>query len=189
MKKYGEIEKQNIQPHHLVEIPRKVSATRHHPEHRVGMQKPKPKPKLKVLATVFHETKQESYYFVRYRTVDGASKKTFIGREMFHKPTNAVTALLKAHAVLPDDTKAAARLIKRALSKKSQRQFRITSRTGWYGNSFVYLTETFGALAGKLRHEGHCAIDPALGLSLGTGRHGAMVCESLVNILTFLSSH
>jgi hypothetical protein len=163
MKKYGEIEEQSNQPDMpLGDTPRTRPRVSHHPV--------KTAPKLKVLASVFHETKQESYYQVRYRTVDGASKKTLIGREIFHKPMNAVTTLLKAHAALPDDGKAAARLIKRALSKKSQRQFRITSRTGWYSDSFVYLTKTFGALAGKLRHEGRCEIDPALGLSQGTGQ-------------------
>jgi hypothetical protein len=158
MTKYGEIEEQSNQ----LDKPRVDPRVTHH--------RLKTAPKLKVLASVFHETKQESYYRVQYRTVDGASKKTFIGREIFHKPTNAVTILLKAHAALPDNGKTAARLIKRALSKKSQRQFRITSRTGWYNDSFVYLTKTFGPLAGKLRHEGHCEIDPALGLLQGNAK-------------------
>ena len=160
MKKYSEIEEQSNQlDKPRVDIPRTRPRVVQHPV--------KAAPKLKILASVFHETKQESYYLVRFRKVDGASKKTFIGREIFHNPTNAVTTLLKAHAALPDDGKAAARLIKKALSKKSPRQFRITSRTGWYGDSFVYLTKTFGSLAGKLLHEGHCEIDPALGLSQG----------------------
>ena len=165
MKKYGEIEEQPIQLHkpHLVDMARTGwPTTRHHLKHHVT-----PKPRLKISATVFHVTKQESYYCVQYRTVDCENKEIFIGREMFHNPASVVNILLKAHAALPDDGKTAIRLIKKALHKKSWRQFRITSRTGWYNGSFVYVTQTFGALAEQLLHEGYSNIDPALGLSQG----------------------
>jgi putative DNA primase/helicase len=124
-------------------------------------------PKLEITATVYHITRQESYYQVCFQTVDGEPKEILMGREVFSKPARVVDELLKAHAALPDSTKAAIKLVKRALAKKSNRLFRVTSRTGWYGDSFVYLTETFGSLDGKMQHEGHTDIDPALGQQLG----------------------
>ena len=119
--------------------------------------------KVKITATVYHITNQESYYRVRFQTVDGERKHLLIGRELFHKPTRVVDVLLHSHAALPDDHKTAIKVVKKALSRRSNRQFRVTNRTGWYGKSFVYLTQTFGPLAGKLRHEGQTDIDPALG--------------------------
>jgi putative DNA primase/helicase len=168
MKKNREIEEQHLQLRKplLADIHREqLPTTGNRPEYRVATRKPE----LKISATVFHDTKQESYYRVRYRTVDGERKEIFIGREMFRNLGGVVNTLLKAHAALPDDDKAAASLITKALSNRSQRRFRITSRTGWYGNSFVYVTQTFGPLARRLRHEGQSNIDPALGLSQGNG--------------------
>ena len=124
------------------------------------------KPSVKVVATIFHETKQESYYLVRYRTVDGAKDKLLVGREL--SSSQILSLLLKNHAELPDDREDALGIVEEAILERDLRQYRITSRTGWYGDSFVYLTRTFGPLARKLRHEGRCDIDPALGQSHGT---------------------
>lgn len=125
---------------------------------------------LKITATVFHITSQQSCYQMRYRSVDGSSKLILIGRELFSKPATVVDILLKAHAALPDDRKAAVELVKRAIRNRSAKQFQVTNCTGWYDGSFVYLTKTYGTLRGKLRHEGLTDIDPALGLQAGTAR-------------------
>jgi hypothetical protein len=126
------------------------------------------RPILKIKATIYHVTREESFYLVEYRTVDGAKKTKLIGREQFRKPTGVVDILLKAHADLPDDEKKAVNAVKEALRNRSKRTYDLTNRTGWYRDSFVYLTETFGELAAKLRHEGPSEIDPALGLQHGT---------------------
>jgi hypothetical protein len=124
---------------------------------------------LKIKATVYHVTREESYYVVECRTVDGAKRKMLIGREQFRKPTGVVDILLKAHADLPVDDKKAVGVVKKALRDRSKRTYALTNRTGWEGGDcFVYLTETFGELAGKLQHEGSSEIDPALGLQRGT---------------------
>ena len=109
---------------------------------------------LKIKATVYHVTCDESFYQTEFRTVDGLKKTKLIGREQFRRPTTVVDVLLKAHADLPDDDKEAVRLVKAAVRDRSSKTYRLTNRTGWYGDSFVYLTETFGDLAGQLRHEG-----------------------------------
>ena len=76
MKKYSEIEEQSNQlDKPRFDMPRTRRRVTHHPV--------KTTPKLKVFASVFHETKQESYYRVRYRTVDGASRKYLIGERYF----------------------------------------------------------------------------------------------------------
>ena len=124
----------------------------------------------RLLRPCFHVTSQESNYQIRYRTIDGQRKKLLIGRELFRKPGQVVDVLLRAHAALPANEKAAIKTVKNALLRKSDRKFKITSRTGWYRDSFVYLTRTFGPLAGKLQHEGHTDIDPALGLSHGNSK-------------------
>jgi len=124
--------------------------------------------KLKIKATVYHPTREESFYLTEFRTVDGVKKTKLIGREQFRRPTIVVDALLKAHADLPDDDKAAVRLVKAAVRDRSNKTYCLTNRTGWYGDSFVYLTDTFGDLSGELRHEGTSDIDPALGLTDGT---------------------
>jgi hypothetical protein len=129
---------------------------------------PKSRNKLKITATVYHITRDESFYLTEFRTVDGAKKTKLIGRELFRRPSTIVDTLLRTHADLPDDGKEAVRLVKEAVRDRSNKKYQLTNRTGWYGPSFVYLTETFGELAGELRHEGASDIDPALGLQQGT---------------------
>ena len=127
-----------------------------------------PRHSLKITATVYHVTRDESFYQTEFRTVDGVKKTKLIGREQFRHPTTVVGILLKAHADLPDDDKEAVSVVRAAVRNRSSKTYRLTNRTGWYGDSFVYLTETFGDLAGELRHEGASDIDPALGLQRGT---------------------
>jgi hypothetical protein len=110
--------------------------------------------KLKIKATVYHVTRDESFYQTEFRTVNGAKKTKLIGREQFRRPSTVVDTLLKAHADLPDEDKEAVRFVKEALRDRSDQKYDLTNRTGWYGASFVYLTETFGELACELRHEG-----------------------------------
>jgi uncharacterized protein DUF927 len=124
--------------------------------------------RVKIKATVYHVTRDESFYQTEFRTVDGVKKRKLIGREQFRRPTTVVDLLLRAHADLPDDHKKAVRLVEAAVRDRSKRTYQVTNRTGWYGGSFVYLNQTFGELAGKLRHEGSSEIDPALGLQQGT---------------------
>src|SRR6266851_1980029 len=124
--------------------------------------------KLKIKATAYHLTRDESFYLTEYRTVDGAKTTKLIGREQFRRPTTVVDTLLRAHADLPDDDKEAVRVVKKAVRDRSDMKYELTNRTGWYADSFVYLTETFGEHAGKLRHEGASEIDPALGSQHGT---------------------
>jgi Domain of unknown function (DUF927) len=124
--------------------------------------------KLKIKATVYHVTRDESFYQTEFRTVDGKKKTKLIGREQFRRPSTIVDTLLRAHADLPDEGEEAVRLVKEAVRDRSNKKYELTNRTGWYGESFVYLTETFGELAGQLRHEGASDIDPALGLQQGT---------------------
>jgi hypothetical protein len=97
-------------------------------------------------------TRDESFYETEFRTVDAVKKAKLIGREQFRRPSTVVDILLRSHAELPDDDKEAVRLVRAAVRDRSSRTYRLTNRTGWYGDSFVYLTETFGDLAGKLRH-------------------------------------
>jgi hypothetical protein len=92
--------------------------------------------KLKITATVYHVTRDESFYQTEFRTVDGVKKTKLIGREQFRRPTTVVDVLLKAHADLPDDDKKAVRLVKAAVRDRSNKTYRLTNRTGWYGDSF-----------------------------------------------------
>ena len=98
------------------------------------------RPILKIKATIYHVTREESSYLVEYCTVDGAKKTKLIGREQFRKPTGVVDILLKAHADLPDDEKNAVNAVKEALRHRSNRKYDLTNRTGWYRGSFMYLT-------------------------------------------------
>ncbi len=125
-------------------------------------------PKLAIVATEFHVDLGESYYKVLFFDIDGRKRTLLVGRELFAKPLNVVTALLKANANLPDSTNSAVKLVKQAIVTRSRRTRRITMRAGWHDGSFVYPGETFGALAGKLRLEGASEIDPALGLKAGS---------------------
>jgi hypothetical protein len=109
---------------------------------------PKSRNKLKIKATVYHVTRDESFYQTEFRTVDGKKKTKLIGSEQFRRPSTIVATLLRAHADLPDEGEEAVRLVKEAVRDRSNKKYELTNRTGWYGESFVYLTETFGELAG-----------------------------------------
>ena len=57
-----------------------------------GHAKPKakdgksPRHSLKITATVYHVTRDESFYQTEFRTVDGVKKTKLIGREQFRRP-------------------------------------------------------------------------------------------------------
>ena len=133
-------------------------------------QKPTGKQTLAIVATEFHMERRESYYKVRFRDLDGQKRTILIGRELFTTPPKVVAELLRANADLPDNPKTAVALVKQAMATRSKRSRRITIRTGWHDTSFVYPGETFGPLAGNLKHGGTSAIDPALGLKRGSLR-------------------
>jgi Domain of unknown function (DUF927) len=96
------------------------------------------------------------------------SSRPYSGREKFIAPPAVVAELLKANADLPDNPKDAISEVIRAVATRSNRTRQITSTTGWHDTSFVYPGETFGPLAGKLKHDGVSGIDPALGLKHGS---------------------
>jgi len=80
---------------------------------------------IKIIATVHHVTRDESFYRTGFRTVDGVKKTKLIGREQFRRPTTVVDVLLKAHAALPDDGKEAVRLVEAAVHERSSRKYRL----------------------------------------------------------------
>jgi putative DNA primase/helicase len=142
----------------------------HTSEKAIAVKKPTGNQTLAIVATEFHMERRESYYKVRFRDLDGQKQNILIGRELFTTPPRVVAELLKANADLPDNPKTAVELVKQAVATRSKRSRRITIRTGWHDTSFVYLGETFGPLAGKLKHEDTSPIDPALGLKRGSLR-------------------
>jgi hypothetical protein len=123
---------------------------------------------LSILGSEFHMERRESYYMVQFRDVAGQMRTIRIGREKFIAPPAVVAELLKANADLPDDAGDAIKKVTQAVATRSNRTRQITSRTGWHDTSFVYPGETFGPLAGKLKHDGASGIDPALGLKHGS---------------------
>ncbi len=134
----------------------------------MSTRNPNVRKKLAILATEFHVDLGESYYRIQFFDVDGRKRTLLIGREQFAKPFNVVSALLRANADLPDNTRSATKLVRQAIAKRNRRARRITMCSGWHDGSFVYPGETFGRLAGKLKHEGASEIDPALGLKQGS---------------------
>jgi putative DNA primase/helicase len=124
---------------------------------------------IRITATVEHIDRGESYYEVTYTDVTGNDRVTRIGREMFYEPRKVVDLLAKAHASLPNDRYAAIDLVKKALEAKGNRQYRVTAKSGFYGDeSFVHPVATFGKLSSELLWDGSNNIDPALGQTRGT---------------------
>jgi putative DNA primase/helicase len=124
---------------------------------------------IRITATVEHIDRGESYYEVTYTDVNGSDRVTRIGRELFYEPRKVVDLLAKAHASLPNDRSAAIDLVKKALEAKGNRQYRVTAKSGFYGDeSFVHPVATFGKLSSELLWDGSNNIDPALGQTCGT---------------------
>jgi putative DNA primase/helicase len=124
--------------------------------------------RFRILGSIYDEDDEVSYYEIQYRTVAGDHKKTQMKRAIFQRPSQAVDYLINMHADLPDNRKKAVKVVERGIRERSKKNWRITGRPGWYEQSFVYLTKTFGELNGKLRHRGSASIDPALGKQEGT---------------------
>jgi hypothetical protein len=124
---------------------------------------------VRITATVLNIDRNETFYEVVYRDMDGKSRTKRIPKELFRIPTKVIDILSKAYADLPDDSVAAVALVKDALQTKSDHKYRVTGRSGWYeAATIVYPTKTFGKLAGKLIFESSSDIDPALGMQGGT---------------------
>ncbi len=124
---------------------------------------------IRITATVLNIDRNETFYELVYRDLDGKSRTKRIPKELFRKPTKVVDDLIKHYADLPDDSVAAVALVKDALQTKSDGKYRVTGRSGWYeAATFVYPTETYGKLSGKLIFESSSDIDPALGMQDGT---------------------
>jgi Domain of unknown function (DUF927) len=123
---------------------------------------------LAIVATEFHLELRQSYYKVQFYDLEGQKQIIRLGRELFTTPSKVVAELLKANANIPDDLKTALRMVMHAHAHRSTRSWRVTIRTGFHGNSFVYPTKTFGPEADTLKHEGESSIDPALGLQHGS---------------------
>ena len=124
---------------------------------------------IRITATVEHIDRGESYYEVTYTDVNGNDRVTRIGRELFYEPRKVVDLLAKAHASLPNDRSAAIDLVKKALEAKGNRQYRVTAKSGFYGDeTFVHPVATFGKLSSELLWDGSNNIDPALGQTCGS---------------------
>jgi hypothetical protein len=125
-------------------------------------------PRIRITATVLDIDRNESSYEVSYVDLDGRDRIKRIGRELFLDPKKVVDLLVKTHADLPDDRKAAVALVKEALHSKVDRKYCVTAKSGWHDDqNFVFPTTTFGKRAGDLVWDGS-DIDPALGQTQGT---------------------
>ena len=124
---------------------------------------------LQVTRTIINVDRQETFYEVQYRDIEGQQQKLNLPRELFQRPTKIVEQLLKVGAALPDDQKAAVDIIKSATKTKADTTLRVTERPGWYqGETFVYPGETLGKLAGQIVYQTPGELDPALGMRAGS---------------------
>jgi hypothetical protein len=124
---------------------------------------------LRITCTIIHVDKQEAFYEVQYRDVEGRPQTRKVPREYFLRPPRVVEDLLKAGAALPDDQTAAVKNVKDAIELKAAATRRVTERSGWYEvESFLGPDKTYGKLAGQIEYLPPRELDPALGLSAGS---------------------
>src|SRR3954447_22440949 len=104
-----------------------------------------PEQPLLWLQAVVHEIDSNSYALeVRFQNLDEQVGSLRIERALIREPWKVVSRLLDAGAVLPEDRKAAADLVRAALHGPPVEQYAITKRGGWHDGSYVTRTETFG---------------------------------------------
>jgi hypothetical protein len=124
---------------------------------------------LRITCTVINVDKAETFFEVEYRDIQGKVQVRKVPRELFQRSSKVVEVLLRAGAALPDDPKAAAKIVQNALDLKADTTRQVTESAGWrQGESFVYPGETFGKLSGQLMYEPPAELDPALGLRAGS---------------------
>ncbi|HEX4407375.1 MAG TPA: DUF927 domain-containing protein [Xanthobacteraceae bacterium] len=126
-------------------------------------------PRLHIIATVINIDRNETFYQIAYEDIEGVSQTKMLPRELFNRPFRVVESLSRWGAALPDNPKAAVKIVNEAILSKSATIRRVTERAGWYeGRSFVYPGETFGEHAGKVLYQRSDNLTPALGLTAGT---------------------
>ncbi len=126
---------------------------------------------VRLIRTVIHLDKQETFYETQYRDVEGERKTALIPREFFQHPTKVVEHLVRIGASLPHDNKAAVEFVRKAAETIPEATRRITGRSGWHKlETFVYPGETFGKDKERIIQQGSEEWDPALGLKAGTLR-------------------
>src|SRR5947207_514577 len=79
---------------------------------------------LQITRTIINVDRQETFYEVQYRDIEGQQQKLNLPRELFPHPTKIVEQLLKVGAALPDDQKAAIDIIKSATKTKADTTLR-----------------------------------------------------------------
>jgi Domain of unknown function (DUF927) len=78
---------------------------------------------LQITRNIINIDKQETFYEVQYRDIEGQQQKTMLPRELFQYPRKVVEQLLKIGAALPDDQAAAVDIVKNAIKLKVTRHF------------------------------------------------------------------
>jgi hypothetical protein len=122
---------------------------------------------VKVTATVQNMDTGVSFYEFEYIDKDGKAQTRLVEAATCQNESQVVTDLVRCHAALPDNREAARKFVRQALNNKSDRAFKITSRTGWTKDgSFVYPGRTFGLQAETLIHR--CGENGPLGVQSGT---------------------
>ncbi|MCX7307218.1 MAG: DUF927 domain-containing protein [Afipia sp.] len=124
---------------------------------------------VQIVSSIFHIDDNQSFNVVKFPTLSGTTGKLRIPRELFRSPTKVTDLLIKANADA-SVTVHAVKTASEAAAVSPPPHQEITRRAGWHidGLSFVYPTETFGQLSGKLLYDRDSQINPALGLMQGS---------------------
>ena len=121
------------------------------------------------LKAIVHDIDANTYFLdLGVQNVKGSASSIRIERGLMREPSEVVSRLLNAGAVLPENRKAAAELVQAALHAPALQQYAITARGGWHNGCYVTRTKTFGAAAGTLRFAVPTTTDPSYGLRNGS---------------------
>src|SRR6266566_2308680 len=100
--------------------------------------------KVQVVANI-HDIDLNQYFIeVEYTSVEGEQKRCMLPRSIMNAGSKAFEKLLDLGADLPSKHGAGTTLIRDLLNRAPRRTLRITSRTGWHGQSFVLRDVTIG---------------------------------------------
>ena len=86
---------------------------------------------LRITCTVINVDKAETFFEVEYRDIQGKVQVRKVPRELFQRSSKVVEVLLRAGAALPDDPKAAAKIVQNALDLKADTTRQVTESAGW----------------------------------------------------------
>ena len=137
-------------------------------EHDTSTTLPSAARGIRISSSVLHIDNGESFYDVQFPALGGRDQTLRIPRELFRTPAKVADMLVRAGADLADSVQAVRDALKASLTNKPKHS-ELTRRTGWKDtSSFVYPTETFGALAGHLLYDGPNQINPTLGIPNGS---------------------